>query len=121
MIGSAFLRASQCERRAKTQICVCKPIRSARAACCVAHLLRLLPRAGVFPPPEALGRRRVGRSFSTSDSAPIHSPGPPGSRSKESSVTLAWRPVAAARRRPTPGKPAAGICRKPLDALDWRG
>ena len=100
MIGSAFLRASQCERRAKTQICVCKPIRSARAACCVAHLLRLLPRAGVFPPPEALGRRRVGRSFSTSDSAPIHSPGPPVAAPK--SRLSRWRGAPSQRRDAAP-------------------
>ena len=40
MIGSAFLRTSQCERCAKLETSVCRPIWRARAACRVAPMLR---------------------------------------------------------------------------------
>jgi|GEM_PF-3165407 len=40
VIGSAFLRTPQCERRAKLETSVCRQIWRAWAACRVAHVLR---------------------------------------------------------------------------------
>ena len=40
VIGFAFLRTSQCERCAKPETSVCRPIWRARAACRVAPMLR---------------------------------------------------------------------------------